>query len=76
MSAGKAQFLPGRGEIGRKYKESGIPPPAGTKKGVWGGEARRRQIEMRMVPAPNTDGLILYGPALFLSFYLLDMGSG
>lgn len=31
---------------------------------------------MRMVPALNIEGLILYSPALFLSFYLLDIGSG
>lgn len=34
------------------------------------------EMEMRMFSALNTEGLILYGPALFLSFYLLDMGSG
>lgn len=32
--------------------------------------------KMRMFAALNTESLILYGPALFLSFYLLDMGSG
>lgn len=62
--------------MGRKYKESGNPPSAGTKERVWGGRARRRQTKMRMVPVSNIEGLMLYGPALLLSFYLLDMGSG
>lgn len=34
------------------------------------------QTEMRVVPLLNIERLILDGPALFLSFYLLDMGSG
>lgn len=65
----------GRGEMGRKYKNSGIPPSAWTKERLWGGEDRKSQTRMRMVTALNTEGLILYGPALFLSFYLLYVGS-
>ena len=62
--------------MSRKYKEPRIPPSAGTKERGWDGGARRRQTEMRMVPALNIEGLILYGPALLLFFYLLDTGSG
>lgn len=65
-----------RGEMGRKYKESGIPCSAGTKERVWGKGARRKLSEMGLVPTLSVEGLILYGAALFLSFYLLDVGSG
>lgn len=65
----------GGGQKVQRIRES-PPPPSGTKEGVWGGRARRSQTEMRMVPALNIESLILDCPALFLSFYLLDMGSG
>lgn len=62
--------------MGRNYKESGIPCSAGTKERGWGKGAKRKLSEMGMVPALNVEGLILYGAALFLSSYLLDVGSG
>lgn len=34
MNPGKAESLLNRGEMGRKYKESGIPCSAGTKEEV------------------------------------------
>lgn len=43
---------------------------------VLGRGARRRLTAMRMCLALNIEALILYGPALFFSFYLLDEGSG
>lgn len=75
MSAEKTKLLAIRGEVGKKCKKSRITPWLGQGReyemGIMGGE-----MEMRMFSALNTEGLILYGPALFLSFYLLDMGSG
>lgn len=75
MSTEKTQLLAIRGEVGKKCKKSRITP--------WMGQGREYEVQsmggekgMRMFPALNTEGLILYGPALFLSFYLLDMGSG
>lgn len=65
-----------RGQIGRKDKESGIPCSAGTKERAWSKGARRKLSEMGMVPTLKVEGLILYGAALFLSFYLLDVRSG
>lgn len=60
----------------RKYKESGILCYAGTKKRAWSKGARGKLSEMGMVLVLNVEGLILYGAALFLSFYFLDVGSG
>lgn len=65
-----------RGRWAGGTKNQGFSPSVRTKEGVWGGGARRSQTEMRMVSALNIEGLILDCPALFLSFYLLDMGSG
>lgn len=61
--------------MGRKEKESGITCSAGTKERACGKGARRKLSEMGMVPALNVEGLILYGAALFLSFYLLEVRS-
>lgn len=61
---------------GPKVQRIRNPPACWDKEEGMKQGARRRQIEMRLVPALITEGLNLYGPALFLSFYLLDMGSG
>lgn len=61
-------FARHREDDGQEVQRIRNPPFCRGKERVWGGEARRRQTEMRMVPAQNTEGLIMYGLALFLSF--------
>lgn len=75
MSAEITQLLAITGVVGKKCKKSSITP--------WLEQGREYEMQntggekkMRMFAALNTESLILYGPALFLSFYLLDMGSG
>lgn len=60
---------------GQEIQEIRNPPWLGQGRGDRMGKTVG-QTEMRMVPLLNIEGLILDGPALFLSFYLPDMGSG
>lgn len=62
-------------EIGRVYKESEPLSLQGQRRGWRVGEPEG-EADVRMVPALNIGGLIMYSPALFLSFNFLDMGSG
>lgn len=59
--------------MGRIYKESEPPSLWEQRRGCRVGEPEG-EAEVRMVPALNIGGLIMYGPVLFLSFYLLGMG--